>query len=68
MIAVIAPHRHLPLAMVDGMQTPEPGKPVLRTMVKIIDRVEYQQVHDETDPGDIGDTRPQLINVESRET
>ncbi|MNV57550.1 hypothetical protein D3C71_1498880 [compost metagenome] len=67
-VAVVAPHRHLLLGMVQGVQAPPPLKMVLSPVDPIVHKIEHDQIHQQADPRDIGDTRPNAIELEGANT
>jgi hypothetical protein len=58
-VAVVRPHRHLPLAVVHGVQRPPPAVAVLRAVQGVVGRVEHHEVQHESGERGVGDTRPQ---------
>ncbi|MNS76129.1 hypothetical protein D3C72_1096670 [compost metagenome] len=60
-VAVVAPHRHLALRMVQRMQLPPPDEAVLATVDPVGHKVENHQIHQEADPGHIGHARPECV-------
>jgi len=62
-VAVVAPHRHLALRMVQGMERPPALPLVLPTVNPVIDEVEQHQVEHKTHPGLIGHTGPEAVQV-----
>jgi hypothetical protein len=67
-IAVIAPDRHLPLRMMQGVQSPPRPKSMLRAMDQVMHKVKDDQVQHEADPSNVGHARPNLVEVKSRYT
>ena len=67
-IAVVAPHRHLALRVVHGMQLPPPGKTVLTAMNPVLDQIEDHQIHQQADPRIVRHARPKIVKVKARQT
>ena len=66
MVAVVRPHRHLALAVVQRVQLPPPGVAVLGAVQQVVHRVEDHQVEQEADPGDVGDAGPGAVELQGR--
>ena len=62
-VAVIAPHRHLPLGVVQRMQVPPPFQPVLATVRPVAHKIKHHQVNQQAGDGIVGDAGPQLVEV-----
>lgn len=67
MVAVVAPYRQLALRMVQRMQTPPPFEAMLTTVNPIIQQIKNRQVQQQTDPRNISNTRPDAVELESRD-
>ena len=63
-VAVVAPHGHLALAVMHRVQRPEPVKTMLRAMVEVIHRIENQQIDDEAHPGLVCHAGPKLVDLQ----
>ena len=63
MVAVVAPHGHLALCVVQRMQSPPPFNLVLATVDPVTHKIKHHQVNQEADDGDVGHAGPELINV-----
>ena len=53
MIAVVSPHGHLSLRMVQRMQCPPPIELMLPSVNQVMHKIEDDEVEKETDPGDV---------------
>ena len=63
-VAVVAPHRHLALGVVQRMQTPPPLKMMLPPVHPIVQKIKNDQVNEKTDEGQIRHTWPQGIELQ----
>ena len=63
-VAVVAPHRQLALAVVHSMQPPPPVPLVLGAMHPVADEVEHQQVDHEADQRPVGHAGPQRVQLQ----
>ena len=63
MVAVVAPHRHLPLRVVQGMQGPPPAQLVLAAVNPVLHQIEQHQVQHKAHPGLVSHPRPQPVQV-----
>ena len=61
MVAVVRPHRHLLLRMVERMQLPPPLKMVLASVNPIIHKIKDNQVDQQANPRNIRDSGKQTI-------
>ena len=64
-VAVVAPHRHLALRMVQRMQVPPPAQLVLAAVDPVLEEVEDHQVDQQADQRQVGDAGPHLVDMES---
>ena len=64
MAAVVAPHRHLALRMVQRMQLPPPLQLVLAAVRPVADKIKQQQVDQQTDGSGVGHAGPELVQVQ----
>mmetsp|Transcript_36595 Transcript_36595/g.84867 ORF Transcript_36595/g.84867 Transcript_36595/m.84867 type:complete len:323 (-) Transcript_36595:1691-2659(-) len=62
-VAVIAPHRHLALAVVQAVQRPPKVELVLPAVEPVAHEVEHDEVGDETDRRNVRHARPQRIEL-----
>ena len=67
-VAVVAPHRHLLLRMVQRMQSPPPLEVMLPPMDPVVHKIKYHQIQQQTDPGDVRHTRPDAVELEGADT
>ena len=64
-VAIIAPEGHLPLAVVHGVQRPPPAPGVLPAVDGVVEQIEHHQVDQEGHQRQVGDARPELVDVGS---
>src|SRR3954462_9580467 len=67
MVAVVAPHRHLALSVVQRMQAPPPVEAVLRPVYPVIDEIEEDQVDGKARHGLVGDAGQELVEMKCTE-
>ena len=67
-VAVVTPHGHLPLRVVQGVQPPPPLKLVLTAVHPVVAQINGQQVDDQTGDGLIRHARPHGVEVEGLPT
>src|SRR2546425_5725575 len=64
-VAVVAPHGHLPLRMVQRMQPPPPRQLVLAAVRPVGDKVKRHQVDQQADQRVVTHAGPELVEVKS---
>jgi hypothetical protein len=63
-VAVVAPHRHLALAVVQRVQLPPPVELVLAAVDPVVQQVEHHQVDGKGQHRHVGHAGPHLVEVE----
>ena len=66
-VAVVGPHRHLTLRVVQRMQGPPPVELVLGPVQPVIGKVEHHEVDQKAGQRAIGHARPELVQMEGRQ-
>ena len=67
MVAVVAPHRHLLLRVVQRVELPPPAKLVLGAVEPVIAKIKNQQIQHKTHPGRGSHLRPQVVDLKGRQ-
>ena len=67
MVAVVAPHRHLPLRMVQRMQCPPPIEMMLAPVYPVVGEIKNDQVDDKAEHGAVRHAGPELVQVQGAE-
>ncbi|MNV79362.1 hypothetical protein D3C71_1729110 [compost metagenome] len=66
-VAVVAPHGHLLLGMVQRMQAPPPFEMMLSPVNPVIHKIKHHQIEKQADPPYVGDSWPEPVHMERAE-